>query len=306
MILGLVGGVVGIVGAAAVTLAFTLPVACVPPCPAQHPPTPSAAPQYAMLAFLAIIVAFGAASLALQWIGWSRLRDADRHRYGIGRTGLVLVIVGFVIALAAFAVLYSALLSIAVGYASSGVPPVPPTGALVASALGPVAAAVGLLLLGAALALAGSIAVWVGLWRLDEDHGNGAVRAAIILEIVAVAVAALSSISYAAALVASALALISYVLMILGLHGISVRAAPAPIASSSPPDNSTYANPSQPSTRHPAEYSRAARPPLMVSPPECRLASRRRPAPRTARPAQRRARRAPPAQRRWSPGRSPP
>jgi len=225
MILELVGGVVGIVGAAAAALAFTLPAACVPPCPAQHPPTPPAALQYAMLAFLVILVAFGVASLALQWIGWSRLRDADRHRYGIGRTGLVLVIVGFVIALAAFAVLYSALFPIVAGYASSGVPPIPPTGAL-GSALGPVAAAAGLLLLGAALALAGSIAVWVGLWRLDEDHGSGAVRAAIILEIVAVAVAALSFISYAAALVASALAFISYVLMILGLHGISVRAAP--------------------------------------------------------------------------------
>jgi MFS family permease len=227
MILELVGGVVGIVGAAAVTFAIVSPAACVPPCPAQHPPPilSAAAPQYAMLAFLVILVAFGVASLALQWIGWSRLRDADRHRYGIGRTGLVLVIVGFVIALAASAVLYSALFPIAAGYASSGVPPIPPTGAL-GSALGPVAAAAGLLLLGAALALAGSIAVWVGLWRLDEDHGSGAVRAAIILEIVAVAVAALSFISYAAALVASALAFISYVLMILGLHGISVRAAP--------------------------------------------------------------------------------
>jgi len=212
MIVELVGGVVGIVGGAAVTLAITSPVACVPPCPAQHPPPTlsAAALQYAVLAFLAIV----AASLALQWIGWSRLRDADRHRYGIGRTGLVLVIVGFVMMLAASAVLYSALFPMIAGY-----------GAL-ESALGSGAAAGGLLLLGAALTVAGSIAVWVGLWRLDEDHGNGTVRAAIFLEIVAVAVAALSSISYAAVLVASALALISYVLMILGLHGISVRAAP--------------------------------------------------------------------------------
>jgi hypothetical protein len=227
MIVELVGGVVGIVGGAAVTFAIMSPVACVPPCPAQHPPPTlsAAALQYAVLAFLAIVAAFGAASLALQWIGWSRLRDADRHRYGIGRTGLVLVIVGFVMVLAASAVLYSALLPMVAGYASPEMPSVPPPGAL-ESALGSGAAAGGLLLLGAALAVAGSIAVWVGLWRLDEDHGNGTVRAAIFLEIVAVAVAVLSSISYAAALVASALAFISYVLMILGLHGISVRAAP--------------------------------------------------------------------------------
>jgi hypothetical protein len=125
----------------------------------------------AMAATDLISLAFAAASLALQWIGWSRLRDADRHRYGIGRTGLVLEVIGLILVIAVF-------IPISVAISAAGPQP---------WALG--LAGAGAVALGGILELAGFIMVLVGLWRLDEDHGVGYIKASIATLIATVIVA---------------------------------------------------------------------------------------------------------------------
>ncbi|BBE42162.1 DUF973 family protein [Conexivisphaera calida] len=203
---------------------------------------------YSMLAVsLGVGIATGVATIALQWIGWSRLRDADRFRYGVGRTGLILLIVGFVLVVVADVVILAfvapALISYINSIGSSVAPTYPPSyGAL--GSIGNVAgllAAAGIAVVGAVLALVGEVMIWIGLWRLDEDYGTGLVRASIILEILAVVVALMSSISALVVFAAMAMAFVSYILIIVGLHGISVRAremaargAPSPPASPAP------------------------------------------------------------------------
>jgi len=251
MIAGIVGGIVEMIAIIAVGASAYLSMGpgTLYPGGAGIPPGMTSIIYSMMAVSLGVGIATGVATIALQWIGWSKLRDADRFRYGVGRTGLILLIVGFVLAVSAYAVILAfvapALITYLNSIGSSVAPTYPPSYGPLGS-MGNVAgllAAAGIAVVGAVLALVGEVMIWIGLWRLDEDYGTGLVRASIILEILSVVVTLMDSISALVMFAAMAMAFVSYVLIIVGLHGISMRARemaargapPAAPAPSTPP-----------------------------------------------------------------------
>lgn len=170
----------------------------------------------ALYVVIGIAVVFGVAELALQWIGWSSLRAAD-SRYSIGRTGVALIAAGAALSLASLA----AILEVLPGLLSS-ISQAP--GAAV-SVL-PVIAGAGILsFAGAVLAIAGVVMLYVGLWRLGSAYNNWLIKASIILVIAEVVGSALVGALDPVALFAlSFLGIASAVMMIVGLHEVSVAA----------------------------------------------------------------------------------
>ncbi len=180
----------------------------------------------AYLVMIGVGAAFGAVSLALQILGWSRLRLADRPRYGVGRTGALLMLAGFVLSMALYAVMAVEVMPLLPYLASGSLPPQAVGPGIAATAVA--AAALGMV--GALLAIIGLVMTWIGLWRLDEDYGGWMIRASIILEIITVvAVVAAAAASPAGAgaalgvLVGFLLGFISYVLALVGLHQVAER-----------------------------------------------------------------------------------
>jgi len=227
LIISLVGGAVSMAAMAAIMFSS---VAAIPATGVTPPVTSQfiSSLSSAMAASAVAAAVFGAVMLVLQWIGWSRLRDADRYRYGIGRTGLVLLIVGFVLVMVAEAVMLTAMMPVLASYLSSGMPPYLTSPYGLAGMMGYAVAVGGITIIGSVLAVAGTVMTWIGLWRLDVDHGTGLLRASIIIEIVAIAITSLVVVAQMILLATVVLAFISYILMIVGLHRVSDRAHAIP------------------------------------------------------------------------------
>ncbi|MGC8970441.1 MAG: hypothetical protein ACP5LG_07835, partial [Conexivisphaera sp.] len=105
MLVGLIGGVIALMAGAALAVGTYLSAGLGSSYFGQQPIPPDLLSHiYPALAAVGISAVVGVVVLVLQWIGWSRLRDADRFRYGIGRTGIVLLTIGIVLLVAAYAV----------------------------------------------------------------------------------------------------------------------------------------------------------------------------------------------------------
>ncbi|MGC8696735.1 MAG: DUF973 family protein [Conexivisphaera sp.] len=224
MLVGLIGGVIALMAGAALAVGTYLSAGLGSSYFGQQPIPPDLLSHIypALAAIVGISAVVGVVVLVLQWIGWSRLRDADRFRYGIGRTGIVLLTIGFVLLVATYAVALVTIFPSLMEYMGSA-PTYPPyygSAGMLAGAL----AASGLMLIGALLALVGQVMIWIGLWRLDEDYGSGLIRASIIIELITVAVAFVTFVSADIAFAAIALDVVSYILMIVGLRAVSIRA----------------------------------------------------------------------------------
>ena len=181
MIVELAGGIAVVIamGAVGATITMAIPPGYLTP---GAPPRAVLPALYSALEMsLAITVVIAVASLALQWAGWSRLRNADRLRYGIGRTGVVLLVIGFALAIAADAAIIVLFLPAIVSYLNSfyqAAPALPQP-----SAISGFVAAAGIALVGAIFAIVGEVMIWIGLWRPDEAYGAGRVRDSIVLEV---------------------------------------------------------------------------------------------------------------------------
>lgn len=170
-----------------------------------------------LYAAIAVATVFGMAELALQWIGWSSLRVAD-SRYSIGRTGVALSIAGVVLGVASLAAILDVLQSLTSSLSSQAPGAVAPELPIIAGA--------GLLsFIGGALAIAGMVMVYIGLWRLASAYSSSMIKASIVLVVVMVLASLVLGVLYPLATFAiSLLGIASTVLLIVGLHQVSVSA----------------------------------------------------------------------------------
>ncbi len=170
--------------------------------------------------------------------GMKLLRLYNALRYGVGYTGVKLVIAAILLAILG-------LIIIIAGLASAGAA-APAETASVLNIAGVLLAGLAFAGIGAIVGLIGVILVFIALWRLGDEPGGGTIKAGVIIWLIGVIIEVIAGLAGSTASgIGGLLVLIGAVLVMIGAR--SVREHARRLAASQPPPGTTgYAPPYTP------------------------------------------------------------